>query len=178
MTQFALEKNELDEKLNYFIDNKEQIGIVVYAITRGSLIPKKMDIEADAQAGLKDLFLDHIKETIVENNELSVVPLSSSDERINVLYQYDIEIPPELSVINSVITQDDLPLFNIADDGIDNIKVLLIVLGDNQEQLVLYKTMAPVNIFSRSSFFLKKSRTRFEKIDEDFFRISSGFQLM
>lgn len=178
MQQDLITKESINDSLRYFIDNKANIGITVYALLKDSLVPKKMDIEADAQSGLKDLFLDKIESSIIENDEIGVIKLSSSDERTNVIYQYDLDIPQDLNVINVVLENDEHPVFNLAQDGIENIKVLLIEIGDNTEQIVLYKTMAPVNIFTRSNFFLKKSRTRFEKIDDDFFRISDGFQII
>ncbi|CNF22343.1 DUF4868 domain-containing protein [Yersinia enterocolitica] len=178
MPQDLITKDDLDKKLSYFIDNFDDLGIVVYAILKDSPIPKKMDIEGDAQSGLKKLFLDNIKNNIIENDELNIIQLSSSDERTKVIYQYDLDVPEELSVISSVLTNKEFPDFNFKQDVVDNIKVLLIEIGDNVEQIVLYKTMASVNIFTRSSFFLKKSKTRFDKINEDFFRISDGFQIM
>lgn len=168
MSNVQVNKNELNAQLNYFIENKRTIGIVVYAVVKGSNIPKKLDIERDAQVGLKELFLNKIKESIIDNNELGVMPLSSSDERSKIIYQYDLALPEDLTVLNEVTSHDEHPDFIIDDDGLQNIKVLLIEIGDQTNQLVLYKTMAPVNIFTRSSFFLKKSETRFEKIDNDF----------
>ncbi|MDK9421735.1 DUF4868 domain-containing protein [Pectobacterium carotovorum] len=178
MPNVIYNKEILDGKLNYFSDNIDTIGIVVYALTKDSDIPKKMDIDPDANNGLITLFIDSIKENIIDNEELSVMQLSASDERSKVIYQYDLDIPDELKVLDEVIKSDEHDVFNINDDGINNIKVLLIEIGDHQEQMVLYKTMAPVNIFSRHSFFLKKSQTRFEKITDDFFRISDNFQLL
>ncbi|MES1742766.1 anti-phage protein KwaB [Escherichia coli] len=178
MPDIIYDKETLDRKFQYFIDNQAQLGIVVYALTRNSNTPKKMDIDPDAQRGLISLFMDNIRDNVVSNEELSILQLSASDERVKVIYQYDLEIPEELRVLDEVRQTDDHELYNIATEGVNNIKVLLIEIGDAREQMVLYKTMAPVNIFSRRNFFLKKSRTRFEKIDDDFFRISDNFQLL
>ena len=104
--------------------------------------------------------------------------LSTSDERADAIYVYDIEQPPELLAMEAVLEVDDFPLLNLADDDLSNIKALLIELGNNVGQIVLYKSMAPVNIFGRASFFLKKSNHRLEQIDDEFLRVSAGFQLM
>ncbi|WP_159567454.1 anti-phage protein KwaB [Budvicia diplopodorum] len=178
MPDIIYDKEVMDRKLQYFIDNQAKLGIVVYALTRNSNTPKKMNIDPEAQRGLISLFMDNIRDNVVLNEELSILQLSASDERIKVIYQYDLEIPHELSVLDDVRQTDGHELYDIAIEGVNNIRVLLIEIGDAREQMVLYKTMAPVNIFSRKSFFLKKSRTKFEKIDDDFFRISDNFQLL
>lgn len=92
--------------------------------------------------------------------------------------QYDIEIPAELMLLEEIKKNDGYELFDFDNNKFDDVAALLIEIGDHDSQLVLYKTMARVNIYGRSSFFLKKSNKRFEKIDDDFFRISSNFQLI
>lgn len=171
---------ELKASLSYFIDNQNQIGVTIYAISKlpDQPEPKKLDIEADAQVGLKKLFLQSIKEKILDVEELAVMNLSTSDERMNVIYAYDIEIPQELSAIDTVLANDNLPVYNLETEKIGNIKALLIEIGDNTKQVVLYKTLAPIHIFSQSSFCLVQHDTRLEKIDKDFLRISQGFQMM
>lgn len=171
---------ELKASLSYFFDNQNQIGVTIYAISKlpDQPDPKKLDIEADAQIGLKKLFLQSIKDKVLDVEELAVMNLSTSDERTNVIYAYDIEIPAELSAIDKVLANDDLPIYNLEAEKIGNIKALLIEMGDNEKQVVLYKTIAPIHIFSQSSFCLVQHETRLEKIDKDFLRISPGFQMM
>lgn len=171
---------ELKASLSYFFDNQNQIGVSIYAISKSpdQAAPKKLDIEADAQAGLKKLFLQSIKEKILDVEELVVMNLSTSDARTNVIYAYDIEIPQELSAIDTVLANDNLPVYNLEAEKIGNIKALLIEIGDNTKQVVLYKTLAPIHIFSQSSFCLVQHDTRLEKIDKDFLRVSPGFQML
>ncbi|WP_370052358.1 anti-phage protein KwaB [Neptunomonas sp.] len=173
-----MNKEELNTNLNHFIDNSADIGITVYVVMKEQEKPKKLDIKQEDLPALKNIFLDQLKNEIVKDDELSVLKLSSSDERKKVLYEYDIEIPSELASLNDVNTSDGHELFNFQNDKVDDVTALLIEIGNDESQVVLYKTMARVNIYGRTSFFLKKSNQRFEKIDEDFFRISSNFQLL
>ncbi len=71
-----------------------------------------------------------------------------------------------------------MPLLNLTQHDLSSIKALLIELGNDENQIVLYKTLAQVNVFKRSGLFLKKSKSRLEKIDDEFLRISSGFQML
>lgn len=171
--------DELKAALRPFIDNVDEIGVSVYAIlkSQGDERPQKLDIEAQALVGLKSLFMQSIREK-VDQDELAVLNLSTSDERTNAIYVYDIEVPAELAVIHSVSASDNFPLLDLTQCLLSDIKALVIEIGNNTGQIVLYKTMAPVNIFGRANFFLKKDRHRLEKINEEFLRVSAGFQLM
>jgi len=172
--------SEFKEKIQAYYDSSEDIGVAVYAVLKqdGEQGPVKLDIESDALAGLKNLFLNSIKEAVLDREELTILNLSSCDERLDAIYNYDLEIPEELSSLQTVIDEDDLPLMNLRDQQLGQIKALLIEIGNNAGQLVLYKTMAPVNIFGRSSFFLRKSESRLEKLEDEFLRVSAGFQLI
>lgn len=173
-----MNEQELRDELEIFYKNFDEISISIYAIQKNSNNPFKLDIESDALAGLKSLFIDSIKKTITDRKEISILNLSTSDERTDSIYLYDIDIPDELACIDNVITTDNLPLMNISDTSLSDIQALLIEIGNNTGQIVLYKTMAPVNIYSRKQFFLKKSKTRLTQIDDEFLRVSSNFQLM
>jgi len=175
-----MEAEELKKALQYFYDNYDELGVSVYAILKDqdSEGLKKIDIEADASNGLKTLFIQSLKDSISDKEDLSVHDLSTSDERLDAIYRYDVEKPQELKLIEKVMEEDNLPLLNLVESELSGIKALLIEIGNNIGQMVLYKTMAPVNIFGRASFFLKKSNHRLEKIDDEFLRVSPGFQLL
>lgn len=178
MTAQAITKEELNSGLQYYVDHKDDVAVIVYAITKKNPTPLKMDIEGTAQSGLKSLFLDVIEKEIIDNDELNIIPLSSADDRGKVLYHYDIALPDELNSLNIALGQQEEEEFDFNVHHLDDIRVLLICIGNAEHRIVLYKTMAPVNVFSRSSFFLIKSDTRLKEIKEDFFRVSGNFQLM
>ncbi len=171
---------ELKAALQPFYDNKNEIGVSVYAILKdpNNQGPKKIDIEDDATEGLKALFIQSLRDCITDREDLSVLNLSTSDERVDAVYIYDLELPEELSSLEGVTASDNLSLLDLADSELSGIKAILIEIGNNVGQVVLYKTMAPVNIFGRASFFLKKSQHRLEQIKDEFLRVSAGFQLM
>lgn len=171
---------ELRAALQPFFDRIDEIGVSVYAIlkSQGDLAPRKLDIAGDALPRLKALFMQSIREEIMERAELAVLDLSTSDERANAIYVYDIDVPDGLAAMESVSVTDNLPLLDLAQSDLSDIKALIIEIGNDIGQVVLYKTMAPVNIFGRGSFFLKKARHRLEQIDDEFLRVSAGFQFM
>ncbi|WP_035384731.1 anti-phage protein KwaB [Ferriphaselus sp. R-1] len=172
--------DELRVALQPFFENIDEIGVSVYAIlkSQGDSAPRKLDIAGDALPGLKVLFMQGIREEIVDRAELAVLNLSTSDERTNAIYVCDIDVPEGLAAMESVSQADNLPLLDLAQSDLSDIKALMIEIGNNIGQIVLYKTMAPVNIFGRGSFFLRKARHRLEQIEDEFLRVSAGFQFM
>ncbi len=171
---------ELKTALQAYYNDQANIGICVYALMKDAENPGpfKLDIETDAQVGLKALFMQSLKDEIYNKDELSVLALSSADERVNAIYVYDLDIPEELTSLENVIDQDALPVLDLNQASLSSIKALLVEIGNNAGQVVLYKTMAPVNIFGRSSFFLRKHQSRLERLNDEFLRISAGFQMM
>lgn len=171
---------KLKESLLSFYKEQGNFSVTVYAISKDAqqTEPRRLDIEVSAQAGLKTLFLKSIEDEILNKEELTVLNLSTSDERVDAIYVYDLEIPNELRTIDTVISQDNLPLYRLNDEKLGNIKALLIEIGNNEKQVVLYKTLAPIHIFGQSSFCLVKHGTRLEKLNHEFLRISSNFQMM
>lgn len=171
---------ELKTALQAYYNDQANIGVCLYALMKDTESPGpfKLDIEADAEAGLKALFMHSLQDEIFSKDELSVLALSSADERVNAIYLYDLDIPDELASLETVIAQDDLPVLDLNKANLSSIRALLIEIGNDARQMVLYKTMASVNIFGRSSFFLRKHESRLEKLNDEFLRVSAGFQLM
>ncbi|MGO3890035.1 MAG: anti-phage protein KwaB [Paenalcaligenes sp.] len=171
---------ELKEALQIFYDSADDLGIAVYAIlkNKNDMAPRKIDIADDALGDLKRFFLLSLRENISNKADLTVLKLSTSDERLDAIYVYDLECPEELSTLEAVVKDDNFPLMNFDDEELSDIKSILIEIGNNDKQIVLYKTMSPINIFGRSGFFLKKDRHRMKKIDDEFLRVSANFQLL
>lgn len=171
---------DLKKSLRFYYNEYENIGISVYAVLKDSEDnnPVKLDIKKEALNDLKGVFIESLKNKISDKEEISLLNISSSDDRTNAIYIYDLDLPSNLSLIERVTERDDLPLLNLKDRSLRSIRALIIEIGNSEKQMVLYKTMANINIFNRSSFFLIKAKTRLERLEDDFLRISSGFQML
>lgn len=171
---------ELKKSLQYYYNNYKKVGVCVYAVLKGSegCKPVKLNIDDNALDDLKEVFIESLKNNISNKYDLSLLSLSSSDERTNAIYIYDLELPSNLLSLERVTANDDFMVLNLKDESLRSIQALIIEIGDNKNQIVLYKTMASINIFNRSSFFLIKSKDRLSKVDDEFLRVSSGFQML
>ncbi|OTL81185.1 DUF4868 domain-containing protein [Acinetobacter pittii] len=158
---------------------EQGVTAIVYALLKDGQL-KKLDIENKALDDLKNIFLNYIHDEILLNDEMHLLTLSSADERGNVIYEYDLDFPEDFNCINQV--SDDKfpkPVFNNSKDDLGNIEALVVEIGNEKRQIVLYKTMANINVFRQKSFILGAVKTdRFERIDKDLLRVSPNFQFI
>ncbi|MCZ4390692.1 DUF4868 domain-containing protein [Vibrio alginolyticus] len=175
-----MNKSGLVEILDYITNGSNGIGTTLYGEFKPEDVIFKFNVKSDDLPSIQKLFLEEIKENIINNEELSVIPLSSADERKNAIYYYDLDKSEALNAIHAVVEsdEDDIKIFNFEEGDLGNLKAFIVEIGNDEHQVVLYKIMANVNIYGRSGFFIKKSKDRFEKSEDEFLRITPNFQLM
>lgn len=169
--------------LSSFLGSAKEYGIHAYVVLKEEeedAHPLTLDIEDEALSSLKDLFIEEIHSVFLTAEPAQIMALSNADERQNVIYHYDFEIPKELRSLTDVIKTDDHQTFSRKKHGVRSIKAIIIEIGDNEQQLTLYKTMAPVNIFTPTSFYLGAGEhdQRFKELKSDFLRITTKFHFI
>ncbi|AVE05696.1 DUF4868 domain-containing protein [Pseudomonas palleroniana] len=141
---------------------------------------KKADIDEVPQAELTKMFVDTITNKILLNDEISLIKLSNADERRETIYDYDIpDVPVELQHLRNIIAADDFEEFSFANDNLNNLEGILVLLGNAEHQMALYKYQYPVSLLRKDTGFnLMRSRgtNRFKKLDEDVLKINAKFE--
>ena len=176
-----LEIQELKEQLQSFSCD-DDIGIIVYLVLKNQaeeISIKMADIDSEhALPSLKDYFLFSINQRIIEKEELQIMNISEADERKNVIYQYDlIEKPAELSIISTLLENERQPTFNFSRDNFSDIKAYIVIMGNNQKKLLLYKKHYPISLLKRDSqMMLMRSNERFVRFNEELIRLDNNFQ--
>ena len=96
-----MDAGRLKDRVQSFFDEYDDLGVAVYAVLKDGEEdgPVKLDIEAAALNDLKALFLQSVREIVLDDEDLSVLNISSCDERLNALYVYDLEIPEGIVVV-------------------------------------------------------------------------------
>lgn len=171
-------KNDLDNALAFINNPQGELQIIIYANVEDAAEPKKLDIKAEDLPEIKNIFIDGINNFIIAKNDYSILQLSAADERGKCFYQYDLEIPEELELLESVIGNDNLQTFNFNIDQLSAIKSLVILLADDDHELTLYKKLSPVEVIGRGGHIFKKANQRLEKFDDQLLRITAKFQVM
>ncbi len=143
---------------------------------------KKVDITEIDHVELSKIFFESINTTLLLNEELSLIPLSSADDRLNAIYEYDLEdIPEELAHLKNIIENDEFLNFSFKNDPLSNLEGILILIGNEDHQLALYKHQYPITLLKKDNGFnLMKSRgaNRFQKLDQDILKVNSKFEFI
>ena len=176
-------KNEIAEMLN------EKHGIMLYAVlkTEEGKIVKFLNIadeDDDKDNTSKDLlkgFTDIIKNKFaVYNEDDEIIKLSSADERKNALYYYDLdELPMEMERLKDISeTLDVGEIFNFKQDSLSQITALIIVIGNENRSLIMYKQQYPVSLLNRDRYMLTPilHENRLKRFDQDILRVDFNYQ--
>lgn len=146
------------------------------------MIVKSVDIDENDQKELSDLFIGSISKNVLLNDELSLIGLSSADDRKSAIYEYDLEeIPVELTHLKKIIENEQFDAFSFGEDSLTQLEGVLILVGNYEKQLAVYKHHYPVTLLKKDSgFSLMKSRdsNRFQKLDRDILKLDAKFQFI
>ncbi len=143
---------------------------------------KSVDINDEDHAELEKMFISSVSETVLLNDDLSLVSLSSADDRKDAVYEYDLnDVPQELSYLKYVIENEDFETFDLSSDDLSHLEGILILLGNQDVQLALYKYQYPVTLLKKDNGFnlmKPKGGNRFKKLDADILKINSKFEFI
>ncbi|WP_297807866.1 anti-phage protein KwaB [uncultured Methylophaga sp.] len=142
---------------------------------------KSVDINHDDHNELADIFIQSLSDQVLMDDELTLLELSSADSRKDVIYRYDLDtIPAQLGSLKDIIETDDFEAFDISSDDFSNLAGILILLGDQDTQIALYKHQYPVSLLKKDSggFNLMKPNgaNRLKKLDSDILKINAKFE--
>lgn len=143
---------------------------------------KSVDINDEDHAELEKMFISSVSEKVLLNDDLSLVSLSSADDRKDAVYEYDLnDVPQELSYLKCVIENEDFETFDLSSDDLSHLEGILILLGNQDVQLALYKHQYPVTLLKKDNGFnlmKPKGGSRFKKLDADILKINSKFEFI
>lgn len=173
-----MNKQELNSALGFINEPQGELQILFYALLEGVEEPQKLDIKGEDLPELRQLFVNAIQSHIIAKDDYVVLPLSIADERGKCLYQYDLEVPQDLQLLENVIGNDNLENFDFNNDQLSGIDSLIIVLADDNNEVSLFKKLSPVEVIGRGGYMLWKSNQRLERFNDQLLRISSKFQVV
>lgn len=176
-------KDEIEEMLS------EKHGIMLYAVlkTKEEKIVKFLNIadeDDDSDNTSSDLlkgFTEIIRNKFaVYNEDDEIIKLSSADERKNALYYYDLdELPMEMERLKGISeTLSAGEVFNFKEDSLNQIIALIVVVGNENHNLIMYKQQYPVNLLNRDRYMLTPifHKNRLKRFDQDILRIDFNYQ--
>lgn len=174
-------KDEFLNKLTKVVEN-EYTEVLVYFVLKSSNSIRKADFRKDVLITIKQGLIESLNvERSLFNKDSSrdVIPLSQSDDKKNVVYQYDLSDKPSfLSAIEKIALSDktEIDLFHFENDKLSDIEYFVFELGTADNKIVVFRKNYPFNLMHQGSgrFFFTKSDSQFELIKDDILRIDSA----
>ena len=175
-------KNELITQLNWFQENSESISSILYFVFEGEtgFILKKVDVENDLQNKITSQFVDYLNNKFLNNEDLSFMGLSETDDRKNVSYYYDFDNEIDsLSFMEDLIIGSDINTFNSSMDNIDELFGYATVIGNENFKVSTFKKHSPLDFVKRDRrLYIFPSQERFKEMETDGFILNKGFDFM
>lgn len=112
------------------------------------------------------------------NEDLTVLPMSTIDNRADVLIGYDLaDQPAGFDAIADLVTAQP-EIFSFAQHDIADIKALAIKISSINSSIIFYKQLYPVSLVRQNQIMMKKVGNRFEYVNGDILKITNGFDVM
>lgn len=141
---------------------------------------KRAGIDDEVTEGLKNQFANYANHKFIQNDEVQLVNLSSGDGRKNVAYLYDYnQIPNGLELLKDIKPNMDHPNYNFSEDDFSKISGFAFLIGNENEQIVIYKKHYPVNLLKRDTILrIYKSHERLVKLHDTVLSLNETFEIM
>lgn len=183
---------EFKEKLESLVALEADFSALVFFAMRSAdgVVLKKANMKAEALAGIADGYRESLAselERFNHDDHMAVLNLSDRDERGNVIYRYDIpDVEPSYfslmkePVSEPAVDYTEQKMFNFDNDSFSDIDYFVIRLGSEDNQIVVYRDNFNVNLMkqARGRFYLNKSGTQIDKLENDILRMDSQIDCM
>lgn len=173
-----MNKAQLNQSLDFINNPQGELQIIIYANIKDIEEPKKLDIKGDDLPSIKQVFIDGINYLVIDKDDYTVLQLSAADERGKCFYEYDLEVPDELELLENVIGNDNLENFNFNENNLASIKSLIVVLADENNEVSLYKKLSTVEVIGRGGHIFKRANQRLERFEDQLLRLTAKFQVL
>ncbi len=157
-------------------NDPQAVGIMFFILKeQNTFVSRKVELSADAQRALTV----EVKLELSEFFESDYVlrDLTAVDLRQDAIFRYNlIDYPPQLDAfVETLDTPNAIPDFSHVNDDVTALKAIVVVLGNGNESLSIYKHHYPTNTYRRNGFSLLRAgiaQDRFEKLDQEIIRLS------
>ncbi len=163
-------------------------GIILYAVLKKSLELKRVNITDEAEKDntseeLKKGFIEAIRRNFAElDDDAEILKISAADERSRALYYYDLdELPDEMRLLKNAEKSesfDSTDFFDFHEEQLEQIAAFIIVLGTEDNKIILYKQQYPISLLKKDHFMATPiyHKNRLKKVEQDILRIDFNYQ--
>lgn len=175
-------KEELYQNIAFLFNNQNPVGIKLYFVldNEGETEIRFADISDEVATDLKAQFINFIKGKFIDNPDLVYASITAADDSNNCAYHYNLdERPEELHPLYTANANDQFPNFSFAADDLKKIRAFIIRLGNEVDEVLLYKKHYAVSLMKQGSYYgLIPSNTRLEKFNDNLIKINNTAEFM
>ena len=169
-------REELQQKLQFIQDDRITKHLAVY-VTPQTTELQLFNIKNDDMGELLDMFIDSVKEKLIDDVHYSIEEYSTTVLRENAIYRYDLPAEhwtTEMNRMQEVIGIQASEYFDTRETPIENITgIYALIKGNEGQNVVVYKHITAVDkTYARSSFLFFKDNDMFQRQKENLLRIS------
>jgi len=156
------------------------IGIKMFFVDTNANL-KDSDVDNQALVRLKANITTKLKNSIVNNDSLTLPLLSNADDRKNALYEFDFDDKPlEFDLLDQALSQriNSTSQYHVGNGNFEDISAIIIVLtGRNNESITLYKHQYTVSVLhaEQGALNLFKSNSRLSELDSNILKIDPNY---
>ncbi|AXJ04812.1 hypothetical protein CFN16_12000 [Pseudomonas fluorescens] len=156
-------------------NDPQTVGIMFFILKeQNTFVSRKVELSADAQRSLTVEVKSEISEFF--EGDYVLRDLTAIDLRQDAIFRYNLlNYPPQIDAfIQTLDKPNAIPDFNHTTDELTNLKAIVVVLGNGDESLSIYKHHYPTNTYRRNGFSLLRvgiAQDRFEKLDQEIIRL-------
>jgi len=170
-------KNEIELRINQL--NTEAgnslYAMIYFILQKGNNFEIVLaDIDQNLQPEIATVWMKSMQENL-NDDEKTVINLSSADNRKNVIYQYDLEEYTQLLEMMKNPISNETRKFDFRNDNFDEIFGFIIKIGLANNNFSIFRKNYPISLISKDKSF-NLSRTgdhhRLVKINEDILKIN------
>ena len=167
-------REDLIGGLNIVLNQEDQVSTVVFAVMKETASVKMLNINNDEINYIQEMFINSIRDKIINVEEQTIIRVSEADNRANTVFEYDLDLPEGLGFYESDLN-DRTENFSFQNDDLGDIDSLIIKIGTEEHQLKLFKKLSPVEVFGRGGFSLWQSNNRLERFNDKVLRLTPNF---
>lgn len=156
-------------------NDPQAVGLMFFILKeQNSFVARKVELSVNAQAALVADIKYEIREFFQTNYVLK--DLTAVDLRQDVIFRYNLpNWPGQLVSLKSTLdSPSTVPNFDHTNDEVTDLKAIVVVLGNGNDSIAIYKHHYPTNTYRRNGFSLWRAgigQDRFEKLDQDIIRM-------
>lgn len=175
-------KEQFLQSISFLFENENPISLRLYFVleTNNVFQLKLSNINQEVTNSLLTQFKSFIESKFVDDDDFLYKNLTEAENQNGCIYYYDLDQKPDgLSFLNSVLENQEQPYFNFNNDDLNDIKAFVILIGNDEQRISIYKKHYPINYLKRDSVLrIFPSNERFERINTNILSISENFEFI